>query len=260
MDLPQLVLLVAAGIGGGIISAIVGGAAIVMFPALLAAGLPAVLATAAITVSLTPGLFTAAIYDRSQLPRLDRAFLLLALVSAGGGLLGAMLLMLTPYRLFEGLVPLLLGLATALFAGARRIGQLFAARGPDARAPERGDARDAGRTLAALLPVSVYGGYFGAGVGVLFLGVFSIATRGDFRSANALKNLVAALNSLAATAIFVVQDAVVWSATLLLIAGVLLGSLIGARLAALMPNNAARGLVICAGTLLTAVYAWRYWL
>ena len=84
MDLLHGVLLVAAGIAGGIMAAIVGGAAVITFPALLAAGLPPVMATAANTVALTPGLFLAAIYDRSQLPPFDRSFVAVALASIVG--------------------------------------------------------------------------------------------------------------------------------------------------------------------------------
>ena len=100
-------------------AAIVGGAAVITFPALLAAGLPPVMATAANTVALTPGLFLAADLDRSQLPPFDRSFVAVALASIVGAVIGAVLLVLTPERVFSGLVPLLLGFATVLFAYCR---------------------------------------------------------------------------------------------------------------------------------------------
>ena len=112
---------------------------------------------------------------------------------------------------------------------------------------------------AAVLPVSVYGGYFGAGLGVLMLGVLSVGTAGNYRSANVTKNLVTGLNSATATVIFAAQGVVSWPATLLMMAGTLVGGLIGARLAQVMPNHAARTLVVFVGALLTAVFAWRYW-
>jgi uncharacterized protein len=253
MDLLHSALLVVAGIAGGVMAAIVGGAAVITFPALLAAGLPPVMATAGNTVALTPGLFLAAIYDRSQLPPFDRSFVAMALASVAGALIGASLLLLTPERVFSALVPLLLGFATVLFAYAGRIGAWLAERAA------HGNKRFSPHSLAAVLPVSIYGGYFGAGVGVLMLGVFSVGTGGDYRSANVSKNLVTALNSATATAIFAVQGVVSWPATLLLMAGTLLGALIGARLAQVMPNRTARSLVVGVGALLTAVFAWRYW-
>ena len=250
MDLLHGVLLVAAGIAGGCIAVIVGGAAVITFPALLAAGLPPVMATAANTVALTPGLFLAALYDRSQLPPFDRSFVAVALASIVGAVIGAVLLVLTPERVFSALVPLLLGFATVLFAYAGRISTWLATRG---------DARRFTHSPAVVLPVSVYGGYFGAGVGVLMLGVLSVGTAGNYRSANVTKNLVTGLNSATATVIFAAQGVVSWPATLLMMAGTLVGGLIGARLAQVMPNHAARTLVVFVGALLTAVFAWRYW-
>ena len=254
MDLLHGALLVAAGIAGGCMAAIVGGAAVITFPALLAAGLPPVLATAANTVALTPGLFLAAIYDRSQLPPFDRSFVAVALASIVGAVIGAVLLVLTPERVFSALVPLLLGFATVLFAYAGRISTWLAAR-----AATRGNVRRFTHSPAVVLPVSVYGGYFGAGLGVLMLGVLSVGTAGNYRSANVTKNLVR-LNSATATVIFAAQGVVSWPATLLMMAGTLVGGLIGARLAQVMPNHAARRMVVCIGALLTAVFAWRYWL
>jgi uncharacterized protein len=253
MDFAHIVLLVGAGIAGGVIAAIVGGAAIVTFPALLAAGLPPVMATAANTTALTPGLLLAAVYDRAQLPPLDRSFMAMVLASISGALIGAALLLLTPERIFGFLVPLLLAFATALFAFAGRISTWLAAR-------TAGRERRWTSSLGALLPVSIYGGYFGAGVGVLLLGVLSVGTGGDYRSANTTKNLVTGLNSATAAVIFAAQGAVAWPATLLMMAGTLVGGLIGARLAQVMPNHAARALVVAMGALLTVVFAWRYWL
>jgi uncharacterized membrane protein YfcA len=255
MDLLHAALLIIAGVAGGIIAAIVGGAAVVTFPALLAAGLPPVMATVSNTVALTPGLFLAAIYDRSQLPPFDRSFLAMVLASITGALAGAVLLVLTPDHVFATLVPLLLGFATVLFAYAGRISAWLAAR-----AAARGAERFSAHSLAAVLPVSVYNGYFGVGVGVMMLGVFSVGTGGDYRSANVAKNLVAALNSATASAVFALQGRVAWQTTLLMMMGTLLGGLIGARLAQVMSNRVARALVVVVGTLLTGAFVWRYWL
>ncbi len=91
------------------------------------------------------------------------------------------------------------------------------------------------------------------------LGVLSVGTGGDYRSANVTKNLVSSLNSLTAAIIFAAQGVVAWPATLVMIAGTLAGALVGARLAQVMPNQAARGLVVVVGAVLTAAFAWRYW-
>jgi uncharacterized membrane protein YfcA len=252
MDLLHILFLIGAGVGGGILAAIAGGAALVTFPALLAAGLSPVVATAVNITALTASQFLAALYDRSQLPPLDRSFAVMVLVSVAGSLIGAALLVITPERTFVLLVPLLLAFATVLFAFAGRIASWLAVRTAAADGKPR-------HSLAALLPVSIYGGYFGAGVGVLLLGVLSVGTRGHYRSANATKNLVVSLNAVAAMIIYTSQNIIVWPATLVLMAGTLAGALIGARIAQVMPNAAARSLIVGLGVALTAVFAWRYW-
>jgi uncharacterized protein len=256
MDLVTALMLVAAGVIGGAISALVGGAAIVTFPALIAAGLSPVVATATNLVALTPGNFLAALYDRSQLPPLDRAFAGLVVWSMLGAVIGAALLLVTPERMFELFVPALLGFATVLFAYAGRISAWL-------QAPASAQGARAQRwshSMAGILPVSIYGGYFGAGVGVLLLGVLSVGTGGDYRSANVIKNLVTSLNSMVAASIFIAQGIVSWPATFAMMAGALLGAYIGARIAQVVPREVMRVVVVAMGALLTAAFAWRYWL
>jgi uncharacterized membrane protein YfcA len=110
-----------------------------------------------------------------------------------------------------------------------------------------------------LLPVSFYGGYFGAGVGVLILGVFTLATGGDYRSANVAKNFVSSLNGLAAGLVFAVQGAIVWPQTLALMAGAIAGGLIGAYIARLIPQRVMRVFIVVVGATLTVAFARRYW-
>ena len=255
MDLLHGALLVAAGIAGGCMAAIVGGAAVITFPALLAAGLPPVMATAANTIALTPGLFLAAIYDRSQLPPFDRAFVGLIVASIVGAGIGAAFLVMTPERMFAQIVPLLLGFATSLFAFSERISRWLRAR-----AEGRGHAIAFNfASLKVILPVSFYGGYFGAGVGILMLGVFSLATGGDYRAANVTKNFVSSLNGFAATLVFATHGAVLWPQTLALAVGTVAGGLIGSYVARIIPRNVVRLLVVAVGAVLTIAFARRYW-
>jgi hypothetical protein len=253
MDLLHSALLFGAGILGGVISSIAGGAALFTLPALLAAGLPPAVAVAVNTTALTPSLFLAAFYERAQLRPFGRALIATVAAAVAGGFIGAALLMLTPRRLFEVLVPLLLGFATVLFAFAGRISTWLSVR-----AGSTGGAR-LPSSVSVMLPVSIYGGYFGAGLGVLVLGILSVGTAGDYRSANATKNLVTGFNSIAAVTIFAAQGAVSWPAAALMTAGTLIGSFAGIRLAQVMSNAVARLLVVAVGVLLTAAFAWRYW-
>jgi uncharacterized protein len=253
MDIFHTILLVAAGVAGGIISSLVGGAALVTYPTLLSVGLSPVIATVCNLVALTPGNFLAALYDRGQLPPLDRAFIGLVVASLTGALAGALVLLVTPERVFAYFVPVLMAFATVLFAYAGRISTWLRARAA-AQNTQRWS-----HSMGVIFPVSFYGGYFGAGVGVLLIGVLSIGTGGDYRSANTTKNLVTSLNSFVAAGVFVSQGAVQWHPTLMMMAGALVGALIGARLAQIVPHAVMRVAVTAVGALLTAVFAWRYW-
>jgi uncharacterized membrane protein YfcA len=226
MDSSTAAILGAAGLAGGALSSMVGGAALITFPALLAAGLPPLIATASNMVALTPGNFIAALSDRTQLPRLDRAFAGLVIASLVGAAFGAALLLVTPARMFEILVPILLGFATLMVAFGDRISQWVRAR---SMAKHGREPTVRITSVPILLPVSIYGGYFGAGVGILLIAVLSIVTAGNYRAANVTKNLVTSLNSFVASALFVVQGIVHWPAALLMMGGALVGGLIGAQ-------------------------------
>jgi len=255
MDLFTGAVLAGTGVVAGMIASIVGGAAVVVYPVLIAAGMSPQAAAVSNLVSLMPATMLAALSDRSQLPPFNRAFIGLIVASIVGAAAGAALLLLTPERLFEFLVPLLLGFATVLFAYAETIGNWLRRR-----AAHRGHAITFNVTsLKMLLPVSFYGGYFGAGVGVLILGVFTLATGGDYRSANVAKNFVSSLNGLAAAVVFTVQGAVPWPQTLAMMAGTIAGGLAGAYLARIIPRAVVRYLIVGVGAILTAAFAWRYW-
>lgn len=256
IDLSTAALLCAAGFAGGVISTLAGGAALVTFPTLLAVGLPPVIATATNLAALVPSSFLAAYADRSLLPPFDRAFAGLVAASVAGAVIGAMLLMVTSARLFEFLVPILLGFATLLFGFGDRISKAWRKR---SLARHGHEPQIKVTSLPMLLPVSVYGGYFGAGIGVLLVAVMQLATKGEYRPANAAKNLVAAFNGLAAVAVFAAKGAVHWPMMLLMTSGALFGAQIGVRVARHAPREVMRFVVIVIGALLTVVYAWRYW-
>jgi hypothetical protein len=255
MDLMTTAFLAGAGVIAGIIATMVGGAAVVIYPALVATGVPPQLAAVSNLASVMPATMLAALSDRSQLPPFNRAFVGLIVASIVGAGLGAALLLLTPERMFAQIVPLLLGFATLLFAYAERISHWLRAR-----AEERGRAIAFDfASLKVVLPVSFYGGYFGAGVGILMLGVFSLATGGEYRAANVAKNFVSSLNGLAATLVFATQGAVLWPQTLALAAGTIGGGLIGAYVARIIPRNVVRVFVVLVGAALTIAFARRYW-
>jgi uncharacterized protein len=257
MDAPAGVMLFGAGLVGGVVTAIVGGASLITFPALLAAGLPAIVANASNTVALTPGNLAAGIADLERLPRWDRSFVGLIGVCVVGSVAGAALLLVTPEKGFTAVVPVLVGFATLLFAASAPIRQWIAAR-----AAAAGGARAPRQSVGLLLfaPVAVYGGYFGAGMSVMLLALLSVSRADDFRATNVVKNLLSALTSFVAVVVFVAQGVVAWPPTLVMMAGALVGGFLGGRLVRVLPPARVRWIVIGAGSILTLVYAWRYWL
>ena len=256
MDLFQMALVFGAGILGGIISTMVGGAAIVTFPALLAAGVAPAVAAASNLIAMAPTVLYSAYDDRKRLPDFDRVLAALIFLAIAGGIAGSILLLLTPTSAFQVLVPLLLGGATVLFALGRPINGWMRER--TMRLHGREPKMGAGG-IAALLPVSVYIGYFGAGAGVMLLAIFSIWNAGNYRNANVMKNLFASINMLPAAIIFAVQGLVDWRATALMMAGGFAGGMVGRKIARVARQDVMEIVVTVTGTVLTIVYAWRYW-
>ncbi len=234
-------------------TAVVGGSSLITFPALLAAGLPPIVANASNTVALTPGNFAGGLADLERFPRWEPSFLGLIAVAVVGSAAGAALLLATPEKAFTALVPVLVGFATLLFALSNRIRARLTQRAAGGR--WRGGA---GRLLL-FAPVAVYGGYFGAGMSVMLLALFAATLEADFRAINVLKNLLSGLTSLVAVIVFVSQGVVAWLPVAVMMAGVLVGGFLGGRLVRVLPPSLLRGLVITVGTVLTGIYAWRYW-
>jgi uncharacterized membrane protein YfcA len=253
MDSQSGFLLFGAGLGGGIVTAMVGGASLITFPALLATGLPAIVANASNTVALTPGNLVAGLADLERMPRWDRSFTSLALLAVAGSVAGAALLLATPEKAFTAVVPLLIGFATLLFALSGSIRRWILSRSA-ARAPSTG------WSTLLFAPVAVYGGYFGAGMSVMILAIMSVSRADDFRTANVIKNLLSGLTSFVAVVVFVIQGMVAWLPTLVVMAGATIGGFLGGRLARILPPELMRWIVIAVGALLTAIYAYRYWL
>ena len=256
MDLATAGFLAAAGFAGGIVTAIVGAASLITFPALLAAGLPPVLASASNTVAMTPSNFVAAWVDYRRLPAWRPAFWRVIAIAAVGSTIGAWLLMRTPETSFAKLVPVLIGLATVLFAFAGNVRGWIVRHGED---PALHSARADRIGLVLLAPVAVYAGYFGAGASIMLLAILSLGPASDFRTVNALKNLLSGISSIVAVFIFIVEGMVAWPQTLAMVTGALSGGYIGGRLARVVPAEIVRWIVIAVGATVTAVSVRRYW-
>lgn len=252
MDTMIIVLLFISGIAGGIINALAGGATLITFPVMLAAGLTPVIANASNAVAVAPGHLIAAFADREKLPIPDKHLFISLLLCVTGGVIGAGLLLMLPDRWFVLPVPALIAFATVLFAFAPAISSWAERR-------RAGVPANRLRGLAALGAASAYGGFFGAGLGVILTAVLSLQEPDDLRKVKVLKNLLATAVSLAAITIFIVQDAVQWPETLIMLSGALLGGYIGGLLVRVLPAYIVRWFVIVAGIVMSVLYAQRYW-
>lgn len=256
MDIATAAFLFGAGLAGGLITAVVGGASLITFPALLAVGLPPVAASASNNVSMTPSNLIAAMADYERLPQWRPAFAWIVVISIVGSGAGAWLLFLTPERIFMQAVPVLIGTATLLFAFQGPIKRWTLRHSDD---PALHTARADRTGLLLLTPVAVYIGYFGAAAGVMLLAILSLGDHGDFRSVNVLKNLIGGAMGIVAAAIFIVSGLVDWPHAVAMGTGGLIGGYAGGRMVRIIPARLVSHLVIAAGCVLTVVYARRSW-
>jgi uncharacterized membrane protein YfcA len=244
--------LFAAGIAGGIINALAGGATLITFPAMLSAGLAPVVANASNALAIAPGHLLAAIADCHKLPAFGSRLAMSLIVCIVGGLGGALILLALPDRLFVLPVPALIAFATILFALSPKIAR-WADRRRDGRDPS------ARAEIATLAAASVYGGFFGAGLGVILTAVLALGEPEDIRKVKVLKNLLATAVSLAAISIFVTRGMIAWQPTLVMLCGALIGGYAGGYLVKVLPGVIVRWFVLVAGTFMTFFYAWRFW-
>ncbi|MCK6406524.1 MAG: sulfite exporter TauE/SafE family protein [Rhodocyclaceae bacterium] len=252
--------LIAAGafLAGGM-NAIAGGGTFFSFPALLAAGVPPVMANASNTVALWPASLSSAWAYRREVLRHRKWALILMGVSLVGGTCGGLLLLATSNAAFAKLIPWLLLVATALFAFSgqvqRIVGTLKGRLGM-AAASEPGSAGGA----CFQLIVAIYGGFFGAGLGILTLAALSIQGFKDMQELNALKNVASAVNYTVAAVTFIVAGAISWTHTLVMLATAMLGGYAGTSLARRLPPLWLRRFVVLVGSVLTVVYFFKTYL
>ncbi|MGE5469903.1 MAG: sulfite exporter TauE/SafE family protein [Bacteroidota bacterium] len=248
-------LLVAFGafLAGGM-NAIAGGGTFFSFPAMLAAGVPPVTANASNTVALWPASLSSAWAYRKEAMRHGRWAILLMAVSIIGGLAGGLLLLTTSNAAFSVLIPWLLLVATSLFAFSGRVSRLVAWFKRRFGAESIGEPGGGIGGALFQLVVAIYGGFFGAGMGILTLAALSIQGYEDMQELNALKNLTSAVNYSIAAVTFLVAGAISWPHTLVALCTATIGGMAGAAVAKRMPAIWLRRLVIAVGATLTIVY------
>ena len=241
--------LAAAALAAGLVNALAGGGSLLSFPALTAAGLPALVANLTNTVALTPGHLGAILGQRQQLQSQGRRLATLLPAAGLGGLVGALLLLHTSERLFYSLVPWLLLLGSGLLGAQQPLSRWIQTRlqGRGHTLPER-------LAIAPILLASIYGGYFGAGLGVILLAVLALTLDDSLTRLNGLKQALSLATNATAACVFAGSGQVHWGAAALMAAGALVGGAVGGRLAGKVNPEALRALVVIAGVALAVVY------
>ena len=237
----HLILLIgAAGFYAGAQNVLAGGGSFITFPALLLAGLNPLAANVTSTIALFPSQITSAHSGRQLVGDVGKLrFVYLFTVSLIGGVLGAILLLCTPATFFARLVPWLILFATLVFAwGSFRKKPLHAVA-----------SLEAWKLMLIQGCISVYGGYFGGGIGFLMLAVLTVAGQ-QVRTATATKNVLAMAMNASAVAIFAFSSQVEGSAVLALGAGAVGGSFCGSWLMKWLPESVLRGFVVLVGAVL----------
>ncbi|MDO9707348.1 sulfite exporter TauE/SafE family protein [Paracraurococcus lichenis] len=241
----SLLLVFGAGLLAGAMNAAAGGGSFVTIPALVFAGMPSVAANASSTVALLPGTLASAWAWRQEFRSFEGIPLpWLIGISFAGGLAGAVLLLATPQRAFDDLLPWLLLTGTLAFAFGRQLGEAL----------RRHVRIGRGTVLAAQIVLAIYAGYFGGGVGIMMMAVWSLLGHADIRAMSAARTLLVSAANAVAVLCFALWGPVRWPETLVMLVAAVIGGYGGAVLARRLPAPVLRAFVIVFGLAMTAVF------
>jgi uncharacterized membrane protein YfcA len=243
----DLLALLGAGGLAGLINTVVGSGTLITFPTLLALGVPPVIANISNTVGLAPGSLSGAWATRGELDGQRRRVLWLGSASLLGGIAGALLLLWLPSKAFDAIVPILIGLGCVLVVVqpfiARRLAYRRARLGTDAAPPVLGSVL----LWLAIALTAVYGGYFGAAQGVLFIAILGIGFAESLARINAIKNVLATIVNGIAAVVFVLVSQVNWPVAIAIAVGSVLGAQLGGRVGRKLPPTVYRVIIVAVG-------------
>jgi len=253
LRLSQAILLFLGAVIAGTLNAVAGGGSFVSFPVMLFTGVPPVPANATNTVALWPGLAASTVAYLKHLSAPLRLLIPLLATSVVGGWIGALLLIKTPQHTFLHLVPWLLLGGTLLFAFGNKIRTVA---GRTASLDDLGQLSWLAITVCSVLELllAVYGGYFGAGIGFVMLGMLSALGMRDIVAMGAIRTLLAAAINAAAVATFIWAGAVLWPPFAVMVVGALTGGWFGAHFAQRADPGKMRLLVIAVGLTMSAYF------
>ena len=246
MGLGEIVVLLLAGVASGGVNAVAGGGTFLAFGALTALGVPPISANATCSIAQFPGYVTSTLAYASDIRRIWRSVIPFVVVSILGGIAGAFILLSLDNPQFRALVPWLLIGATALFAAGPAITRFLKANRLSAPAPV---------AWAIQFVVAIYGGFFGAGQGIMMLASLGLTEGDDYHRINAIKNGLSVAIAGVAIVIFASGGVVAWAQGIVMAAAVAVGGWLGVAAAKRVPQSWVRAFVIAVGVALTIYYA-----
>jgi len=245
-------VLFATGLVAGGLNAIAGGGGFLTLPALLFCGLPPVVANATSSFAVWPGSLAGLFAYRRELRAREHPLALFAVIGAAGGLAGGLLLIASRNDVFMALLPYLLLLATALFAGGERLtARILSATG--------GKRVARSWVVVLLVVIALYGGYFGGGMGIMTLAVLALMGMSDIHEMNALKTYLVAIINGACNVLFVVVGFVDWPHCCAMMAGCIIGGYLASRWARALDRTLTRRLVLAIASAMTLYFLARAW-
>jgi uncharacterized protein len=238
-------LLMLAGLAAGLVNSVAGGGMFIAFPALVFTGVPSIIANASSTVAVFPGVLTSAWAYREDFRKSKNfPFVALLITSLLGGMAGALLLLFTPQRTFDSVMPWLMLGATLLFALGPRIAPML----------RRWFHIGPVTVVIVQIFIAIYGGYFGGAIGILMLATWAMYGITDIHVMNANRTVMGAAANVLAIALFVVAHKIWWPQTIVMLLGTAIGGYFGARLVKKVNPVYVRALVTVVSTAITIVF------
>jgi uncharacterized membrane protein YfcA len=236
----------AGAVGAGVVNALAGGGTLISYPVLTAVGVPFVNANATNTVALCPGYVGGTYALRAEIEAAKEPLRTRLIVSGTGGFLGALLLMFTSNSLFRAIVPYLILLSCLLLAVQDPLRRWVTGH--------RGEGRMTSVELTGVFLAGAYGGYFGAGLGIMLIAVLGLFSSVPFVQLNAVKQPLAAAINLSAAAFLVFSGKVEWTLAAVMAPAALVGGGLGGRLSTIIPGRTFRWVVVAIGVVVSIVY------
>ena len=249
-------LLFCTALFAGAVNAVAGGGTFFVFPALLLSGISPISANATSTIALWPGAVASVVAFRRELRGLGIALIWMMMLGAVGGYIGAKLLLITDNQTFEKMIPWLLLIATFFFAYGKNMAQMM-----DKVASRSGISRHYRMILsiAFQIIIALYGGFFGAGIGILTLAMLQLLGEQDLHKINAMKTVIASSINASAFFTFVFSDIVAWDKALLMAVGGIAGGYGGAWLTLRVSPLTLRRIVLITACAMTVYFFWKYY-